>query len=144
VILGQHRSSLEILVEILRAARTGARKTRIMYRANLGFSQLKRYLNFALETGLIIVPPESTDQYLVSPMGREFLEKYDKYLQRNERMKDLLQSLAKEKTELEDFLARHTGSDLSAGLHDITVGSCVRKSARATKQQAFELSSNAS
>jgi len=40
-------------MEILEIAKNGAKKTEIMYKANLSFSQVKRYLNALKKAGLI-------------------------------------------------------------------------------------------
>ncbi len=61
-------------------ARHGARKTHIMYRANLSYDQLNEYLNFLLDNGLIEkeadVEYEGAIIYKVSSKGRQFLERY--------------------------------------------------------------------
>ena len=99
IVLGQHRTSLEILAEILRIVRTGARKTRIMYQANLSFSMLKKYLDYARETELVACPDGSC--YFATPKGHEFLEKYEKYLLRSKQVEDQLEIMAKERAMLE-------------------------------------------
>jgi predicted transcriptional regulator len=49
----KRRDKLEIVAEILKAARDGARKTRIMYRVGLGTVQLASYLSFLIGSGLL-------------------------------------------------------------------------------------------
>jgi predicted transcriptional regulator len=49
----KYRSKSDIIGLILGAANGGATKTRIMYSAFLSFEQLKEYLAFLLEKGLI-------------------------------------------------------------------------------------------
>ena len=49
----QRRSNLEIVAEILKIARTGAKKTRIVYGANLNFKMLGEYLTRLEKAGLI-------------------------------------------------------------------------------------------
>jgi dTDP-glucose pyrophosphorylase/predicted transcriptional regulator len=102
--LGQHRTSVQILSEILSIVKTGARKTRIMYQANLSFSLLKRYLNYALRTGLIAEPSEGNGIYFATQRGCKFLEKYAGYLLRNKQLEDQMRSIAREKTMLEETL----------------------------------------
>ena len=48
-----HRSRIDIIANIVRAAEGGARKTHIMYRCNLSFRQLHIYLDFLVERGLL-------------------------------------------------------------------------------------------
>lgn len=51
--MGHRRGSLEIIVEILKIALKGATKTQIMYKANLSYNSLVRYLNFLQKSGFI-------------------------------------------------------------------------------------------
>jgi len=112
--LGQHRTSLEILAEILRIVRGGARKTRIMYQANLSFSMLKKYLDYAQETELVVCP-ENGSCYFATPKGHEFLEKYEKYLLRSRQVEDQLETMAKERAMLEEgYTRRQRRKDPSA------------------------------
>ena len=114
VFLGQHRTSLQILAEILKIVRGGARKTRIMYQANLSFSMLKKYLNYAQETELVVCQKNGSC-YFATPKGHEFLEKYERYLLRNRQVEDQLQSVAKERTMLEEgYMRRQMGKGSSA------------------------------
>lgn len=110
--MGQHRTSMQILAEILKIVRSGARKTRIMYQANLSFTMLKKYLDYAQKTELVVCP-ENGNCYFATPKGHEFLEKYDRYLLRNKQVEDQLQSMAKEKAMLEESYMgrqRHRGT----------------------------------
>ncbi|MBA7643942.1 hypothetical protein ES703_51676 [subsurface metagenome] len=51
------RNDLDIQADILRVAmsRGGARKTQIVYRANLNFYIVKKYLNRLMSRGLLVV-----------------------------------------------------------------------------------------
>ncbi|WP_256623000.1 MULTISPECIES: winged helix-turn-helix domain-containing protein [Methanolobus] len=65
------RSRTAISVEILRAAMEGAKKTHIVYRANLNFEVVNRYLTMLEEKGLI----EKKDSlYVTTEKGKEFQE----------------------------------------------------------------------
>jgi predicted transcriptional regulator len=104
---------LQILADILRIVRTGAKKTRIMYQANLSFMMLKKYLDFALETELVVCP-ETKGCYFATPKGHEFLEKYEKFLLRSNKVEDELEAMAKERAMLEEnFMRRERRGDLS-------------------------------
>jgi predicted transcriptional regulator len=114
VFLGQHRTSLQILAEILKIVRSGARKTKIMYQANLSFAMLKKYLDYAKETDLVICP-ENSSCYFATNKGHEFLEKYERYLLRNRQVEDQLQAMAKERAMLEEgYTGRQRRKDPSA------------------------------
>lgn len=47
------RSPHEIIMEILKIAQNGVRKTRIMYKVNLSFRQLQEYLEALNEAGFL-------------------------------------------------------------------------------------------
>ena len=44
---------MEILYDIVSAAKSPAKKTHLMYKSNLSFKQLELYLNFLMEQGLV-------------------------------------------------------------------------------------------
>ena len=76
----QHRPRLSIISSILKVARHGARKTHIMYRANLSYGQLEDYLAFLTDVGLIRRindGQEMTTVFSTSPNGVAFLERYE-------------------------------------------------------------------
>ena len=60
-------------MDILNVARERARKTKIMYIANLSYKLLEKYLKEAVRLGFICF---SNDSYEVTEKGRTFLEKY--------------------------------------------------------------------
>jgi predicted transcriptional regulator len=108
--LGQHRTSLQILADILDAAGSGARKTRIMYHANLSFRLLNRYLGYALEIELVSAPCSSDGCYALTPKGYEFLEKYNKYSLRSKQLEEQQRAIVKEKATLEEnYVAKMSG-----------------------------------
>ena len=51
--VGQRRSNIEIIAEILRIVLHGAGKTEIMYTANMSYAQIQRYLEYLLGHGFI-------------------------------------------------------------------------------------------
>ena len=71
----KRRDKLVIMTEILGIAVKGASKTQIMYKANLSFSQLKRYLALLSQHSLL---KESVCAgrgiYKATPKGVEFME----------------------------------------------------------------------
>lgn len=74
--IGEKRSSLEILQEIIRLADLGHKKTRIMYGANLSFDMLNKYLEFLTTKGFVTV--DATGRYAVTSDGRAFLADLDR------------------------------------------------------------------
>jgi predicted transcriptional regulator len=72
------RSSLELTADVLGAALEGAKKTAIMYRANLSFDLLNRYLDL-LTTKKVLLVRDEFGLYWVSPRGMKFLREYNSY-----------------------------------------------------------------
>ena len=72
----KRRDKLVIMTEIISIATKGTSKTQIMYKANLSFSQLKRYL--ALLSGHNLLAKSAQDGkeiYKATPKGVEFMER---------------------------------------------------------------------
>ena len=51
--MGHRRSEVQILMDILNISLNGVKATHLMYRANLSYSTLRKYLFTALDKGLI-------------------------------------------------------------------------------------------
>jgi predicted transcriptional regulator len=51
--INQRRSNIEIIADMLKVGENGAGKTRIMYGANLSYSQIQKYLGFLVNEGFI-------------------------------------------------------------------------------------------
>jgi predicted transcriptional regulator len=81
----KYRSRFEIMSQILETANggDGATKTKIMYKAFLSFLQLKEFLKFLTESGLISYDTE-TETFKTTEKGLMFLRTYS---QINEMMK---------------------------------------------------------
>ncbi len=71
----KYRSRTEITSMILEAARTGATKTKIMYKAYLSYTQLKEYISF-LENNELLAYEEGAQLYKVTEKGYKFLRSY--------------------------------------------------------------------
>ncbi len=71
------RNDLDICADILQVAKTGAKKTQIVYQANLNFKIVKRYLNRLISTGMLSTVEERR-LYTTTNRGIEFLEQYRK------------------------------------------------------------------
>ena len=73
----KRRDQLSIIANILEISRGGILKTQIMYRANLSYKQLNRYLSLLLEIGLMAQTIiEGKDTYVVTAEGAGFLGGY--------------------------------------------------------------------
>ena len=69
----ERRGQVEIIADILFAARDGALKTEIVYTADLNFKRVKSYLHYLEDTGLL---ENSGPLYKVTERGEEFLRAY--------------------------------------------------------------------
>ena len=74
----RHRGEEEITADILSVILNGARKTRIMYGANLSFALTSKYLDRLQGCGLIRYDEEAK-KYLLTSVGRRFLDEYAEY-----------------------------------------------------------------
>jgi len=68
------RNDLDICADILQVALDGAKKTEIVYKANLNFTILKKYLRRLIDKDLL--QPTEDDQFITTLRGTRFLEKY--------------------------------------------------------------------
>ncbi len=74
------RGHMEIMATILLLCRNGPiKKTPIMYRSNLSFKQLQKYLRFLIRTGFLeIKNVNGKDFYQTTEKGQNFLEEFQK------------------------------------------------------------------
>jgi predicted transcriptional regulator len=72
------RNNLDIFADILKAARGGARKTRIVYQANLNFKIVEKYLRSLVLNGFL--EPLKDGAYVTSPRGLLFLQQYEELI----------------------------------------------------------------
>ncbi len=71
----KRRDKLVIMAEIIGIAVKGESKTQIMYKANLSFSQLKRYLALLSQHSLLKKTAHGTREiYKATPKGVKFME----------------------------------------------------------------------
>jgi predicted transcriptional regulator len=72
----KRRDKLVIMTEIIGIAMKGTSKTKIMYKANLSFSQLKRYLTLLSSNNLLEkFAYDGREIYKATPKGIEFMER---------------------------------------------------------------------
>ena len=72
---------MDIIADILRIARKGAKKTRIVYGANLNFKLLNEYLERLREAGLITSDPEKRGMLKTTDKGRKYLRHYEGFME---------------------------------------------------------------
>ncbi len=71
----KRRGRAEIIVDILSAAMEEAKKTQIVYKANLNFRRARKYLPYLEEKGLI---ENIGNEYKTTEKGKQFLRDYQK------------------------------------------------------------------
>jgi predicted transcriptional regulator len=78
----EKRNYIDIIADILAEAKKVTGKTRIMYNCNLSYKQLKLYINFLLEIGLLDSHFENRNNKLssfrITSKGLKFLSAYSK------------------------------------------------------------------
>ena len=80
--MGNYRGRLDIIADILRVVSGDARKTQIMYQANLSYAVLQKYL--AEIAGASLINFEDKRRcYILTAKGQEFLEAYQEYSKTN-------------------------------------------------------------
>ncbi len=79
-VIKMRRTSLDVYVDILEAAQNGAKKTRLVYRANLNFEIIKKYISSLTENGFLIVN-EAEGKYYTTEKGMKFATKYKDLIQ---------------------------------------------------------------
>jgi predicted transcriptional regulator len=97
--MSRYRDRLQIVASILLIASSGAKKTRIMYQANLSYKLLCRYLYEVLDAGLICFGKEEC--YVLTAKGKEFLSRHEEYTKRRKSLEQHLNHVNGEKAELE-------------------------------------------
>lgn len=95
--MGKNRDRLSIIASILGAAGSGSSKTRIMFKANLSFKLLEKYLDDVVSAGLVRVEGST---YLASELGKEFLKRYKEYHGRYVEAEKFLEGLSLERESL--------------------------------------------
>jgi predicted transcriptional regulator len=104
--LRSYRSDLDIIADILKvAANGGARKTQILYRANLSYRLLQKYLNDALEARLLRFE-DGDKRYVLTSKALQFLSVYKEYAKRNRHVVKQLNDLNDKRRRLKELCSR--------------------------------------
>lgn len=111
----RYRSRLEIVADILGVASEGARKTAIMYQANLSYKLLVRYLKYVIDMGLVKI--ENGNIYELTEKGAGFLCEFKNYHERRVEVEKELGEIEEEKMMLKDKFLNTKSID--AGLKNI-------------------------
>ena len=71
------RDKLDILLEILTIAKTPIKKPHILYKANINFYQLKRYLDLLLHLEMLEEINDPHKAYRITEKGRQMLDLFN-------------------------------------------------------------------
>jgi predicted transcriptional regulator len=100
--LGSYRNRLDIIADILQVVSQSAKKTQIMYQANLSYKVLQKYLREVRRASLVDF--ECDDQcYVLTSKGRDFLEAYKEYSRNNRQIERKLNEINGKKRVLEEL-----------------------------------------
>ncbi len=100
--MGSHRSRLDIIAEMLYAIRDKSKKTQIMYKANLSYGLLIKYLD-ELNSFYLTRFEANESRYVLTEKGSVFLEQYEDYLKRNKYVEKRVNEVNDQRKALEDM-----------------------------------------
>jgi len=77
--VNRRRSDIEIIADMLRMGKNGACKTKIMYHADMSYSQIQKYLGFLTNQGFIVqmITDSPPTTYYATKNGLELLKSID-------------------------------------------------------------------
>jgi predicted transcriptional regulator len=113
--MAKYRSRLEIVADVLGVVSVGARKTQIMYQANLSYKLLINYLKDVIDMGLVKMKDENT--YELTEKGFEFLEEFKGYYERRVEVEEQLNGVQDEKVMLENKFLNSRNMDVGSKIH---------------------------
>jgi predicted transcriptional regulator len=103
----RYRRRFDILADVISVAGQGARRTKIMYFANLSHLLLKRYLEDALRVGFL---RSAGEEFSVTSKGEEFLQRYRQFSGKYSRVEQNVKALRNEAEELERMCQPRKGN----------------------------------
>ncbi len=118
--MGRYRDRLQIVADILAITSRGAKKTRIMYQANLSYKLLCKYLDEVIVAGL--VGCEDGDCYVLTVKGKEFLSRHEEYSKHCEGLEEHLNHVNNERDVLENMCSAATVIDSNSILSRVMEG----------------------
>lgn len=100
--MANYRGRLDIIADILNVTLKNAKKTQIMYQANLSYKVMQKYLADITNAQLISFEDEK-QSYSLTDKGREFLEAYEKYSKTSRFVEKRLNDVATRKKVLDEL-----------------------------------------
>lgn len=109
----KYRNRVEIIADVLNVASGGAKKTKIMYVANLSYKLLEKYLAETIKIGFVRF---TNDRYEVTEKGRAFLERFNDVSSKYSMIEKTLQVIAVEREAL-GRMCEASGDDCRRRVH---------------------------
>ena len=100
--MGNYRHRLDIIADILEVVSSDAKKTQIMFKANLSYKVLTKYLSEILEASLISFERER-QCYTLTSKGRDFLNAYKDYCKINKHVEKQLSYIINSRKVLDEL-----------------------------------------
>ena len=97
-----YRDRLDIIAAMLNVASKEAKKTQIMYQANLSYKVLQRYLN-ELVTASLVRFEDNRQCYVLTGKGNEYLDVYKEYARSSKNMEKHINDFSSKKRALENL-----------------------------------------
>ena len=104
--MGNYRGRIDIIADILQVAEAKVKKTQIMYRANLSYTVLQRYLAELTEASLIEYK-DDIQCYALTDKGREYIVLYKEYSKANKHIEKRLTTAQVKKRVLDKLCTAH-------------------------------------
>ncbi|UCG45098.1 MAG: hypothetical protein JSV58_06945 [Candidatus Bathyarchaeota archaeon] len=98
--MAKYRSKLQIIADVTGVVNGGAKKTEIMYQANLSYKLLTRYLKAVIDMGLVQMRDGNT--YDLTEKGMNFLREFKGYYERRMEAEKKLSGVKDERAMLVD------------------------------------------
>ncbi|MCW4024189.1 MAG: winged helix-turn-helix domain-containing protein [Candidatus Bathyarchaeota archaeon] len=98
--MGIYREKIDIMAKILEIASGNAKKTQIMYQANLNYKVLQRYLS-EMGAASLIKFDQTLECYTPTEVGHEFLSIYTEYTRCSSAMRKWACDMQQKRAELE-------------------------------------------
>ncbi len=111
--MGNYRDRLDIIADILNVASRDAKKTQIMYQANLSYKVLQRYLHEILDASLVRFEGEN-QCYRLTIKGQEYLDAYKDYARSSKSMEKRLSEFSSKRKILENLCSLKENQNLTA------------------------------
>jgi predicted transcriptional regulator len=111
--LGSYRDRFDIIADILVVVSREAKKTQIMYQANLSYRVLQRYLNEIVEASLIEYE-DNNQRYLLTFKGQQYLDAYKDYARYSKTMEKRLNDFSTKRKTLETLCPAKPNPELQS------------------------------